>query len=475
MSEPAEAPPGSPPPTSWREILRLALPAMASGFATVAYAWVDQIWVGRIAGRGAAPVAALAVAMFGVWALGALSALPSAGIGAVVGRYVGAGREGAARYVAANGLRFAALVGLLVGGVGLLFAPRFAAATGVTEEVQAMGVGYLRAYYAAAVAVLTQSACDAVFRAHGDTRTPLLVTLGALGTNALLDPAFIFGFGPIPALGVAGAGVATAVSIGLAVVVSLVLLGRRGFLARVRPSDDELRLDPTTPIAHGPLPGVDLAVVRRVVRVGAPPAVGGLFFVGIYLALSSLVTRAGGDAAQAALGAGLRGEQVSFFMGLGFSVAATSLVARRLGAGRPDDAQRAAWRATAAATVLCAVWGACLLLLAEPLARLFIPDPAAHEARAYAASFYRIVAPCLLFQTWEHVLDGAFSGAGLTLPPTAVSVGLTAIRIPICSYVALDRGGGVESIWIVIAVTAALRGVFTALWFSRGTWKHRRV
>ena len=124
---------------------------------------------------------------------------------------------------------------------------------------------------------------------------------------------------------------------------------------------------------------------------------------------------------------------------------------------------------------MCAVWGALLFVLADPLSRLFIPEAESGVARGYAADFYRIVAPCLMFQAWEHVLEGAFSGAGLTWPPMAVSVALTVIRIPIARYVAIDLDWGVRGIWIVIAVTAALRGVCIAIWFSRGTWKHRRV
>lgn len=56
-----------------------------------------------------------------------------------------------------------------------------------------------------------------------------------------------------------------------------------------------------------------------------------------------------------------------------------------------------------------------------------------------------------------------------------VSVGLTASRLPLAQWAAFDLGMGVRGVWIVIVVTAALRGLVTAAWFSRGTWKQRRV
>lgn len=473
-SAPSTAPTDDAAPTRYREIVGLALPAMASGFVWVAYHWINQIWVGRMGGHGSAPVAALSVAVFGTWAFGALSGLAGTGLNALVGRYVGAGRPAAASYVATHGLRFAAAFGALVGLVGIFIAPKLAAWSDVGPEAAAMSTGYLRAFYAAGFAALTQGAADSVFRGHGDTRTPFLVAVATLSTNALLDPILIFGAGPVPALGVTGAGIASAIAATGGAVASVWRLHRRGFLSTVRPPDAELKLVESTPIAPGPLRALDLSVVRRVGRVGVPTSLQGLIFVAIYFMLARIVTKAGGDDAIAGLGAGLRGEQVAYFLGLGFMVAAASLVSRRLGAHRPRDAQRCAVRCSMLASAGCLAWGTLLYVLADALAALFI-ESGSPAARAHAADFYRIVAPCLMFQAWEHVLEGAFAGAGLTWPPMISSVLLTVIRIPIARWAAFDLGAGVRGIWVVIAVTAALRGVFLAIWFARGTWKTRRV
>src|SRR5205807_1505605 len=98
-----------------------------------------------------------------------------------------------------------------------------------------------------------------------------------------------------------------------------------------------------------------------------------------------------------------------------FSLAASSLVARRLGAGRPEDAARAAWVATAWASAGCLVWSAGLLLMPGALADAFLPRGAATAAtRAHAVAYWRAVALCLVPQSWEVVLEGGFSGAGMT-------------------------------------------------------------
>ena len=78
-------------------------------------------------------------------------------------------------------------------------------------------------------------------------------------------------------------------------------------------------------------------------------------------------------------------------------------------------------------------------------------------------------------QCFEVVLDGAFAGAGLTLPPMVISILISAVRIPLARWAAFDGGLGVAGIWWTIAATAALRGVVVAVWFARGTWKTRSV
>jgi Na+-driven multidrug efflux pump len=233
-----------------------------------------------------------------------------------------------------------------------------------------------------------------------------------------------------------------------------------------------MRLHEDTPLARGRPRGLDLSVARRLVRVGAPHFAQNLFFVAMYYLLSRVATEAGGDAAQAGLGIGLRGEQVAFIVCSGFSVAASVLVGRSLGEGRPLHAERAAWRATLLAAGACAVWALVLGVLDRPLASL-LQVPA--EADGYARAYWRIVALSLVPQAFEIVIDGAFAGAGMTLPPMLVSITTTAARVPLAWWAAFGLGLGVEGIWWAISLTAALRGVVIALWFSRGRWKTQTV
>nr|MDJ0521799.1 MATE family efflux transporter [Planctomycetota bacterium] len=149
-----------------------------------------------------------------------------------------------------------------------------------------------------------------------------------------------------------------------------------------------------------------------------------------------------------------------------------ALVGRSMGAGQIKTAERSAWRAAYQCCWLCVVWSLVLFFFDEEIAGLWAEEA---DAQAHAASYFRIVALCLVPQAVALVIDGAFSGAGMTVPPMITGVIFTGMRIPLAWWAAFDWGLGVDGIWMVITVTAALRGVAVGIWFARGTWKTRSV
>jgi putative MATE family efflux protein len=451
-----------------RRILALAVPAAGSALLVMVHRAVDMHFASRL-GTGAA--AGMGISIISVWMFSAAVALVCMGIMALVARYAGAGRLDAAGYVAVQGLRWTLLVGATMAVLGWLLTPWIYRAAGATAEVAREGAAYTKVYWAGGAALLLQSAGDAVFRAHGNTRVPFAIALVALLVHAGLDPILVFGWGPVPALGLAGAAWATVASCALGAALSLLALRSRGHLRRERPPDDELRLDASTRLGRpGPL-GMDAAVFLRITRVGVPAAASSVLFNAIYLWIYSIVQEAGGPAAQAGLAAGHNGESMAFVVCLGWAAAASALVGRHLGAGDPEGAARCAWRAALQCAALSAAWGAVLFVFDGPIASLFADG----DAEPYARSYFRIVALCLAPQAFEIVLDGAFGGAGMTLPPMLVAATFSVLRIPLSLLVVHRWGWGVDGVWGVIAVTAALRGAACALWFARGTWKARTV
>ena len=237
----------SPRAARTRAILALALPASGSAALLLAHRWVDMAWVKSL---GESATGSMGVGTISVWMFSALGALIGTGLTALVARYSGAGREAAAGYVASQGLRWALAVGAVGAVVGWFLAPLLFVLSGSTAEECAHGVAYTRIYWGGGAAILLQLACDATFRAHGNTRTPFLIGLFSLGLNVALDPLLIFGWGPVPALGVAGAGLAHVSSFAVGVLLSVRALRRSGHLHPARPPDADLRLAESTPLGR---------------------------------------------------------------------------------------------------------------------------------------------------------------------------------------------------------------------------------
>jgi Na+-driven multidrug efflux pump len=111
-------------------------------------------------------------------------------------------------------------------------------------------------------------------------------------------------------------------------------------------------------------------------------------------------------------------------------------------------------------------------VLPVPIVRLFSDDPRVIEA---AAAYLRIIAISQIPMGFEIVLEGAFAGAGNTLPAMLISVPGSLARIPLAYFFARTLGWGTSGIWWAITLTTLVRGAIIFFWFSRGHWKTKKV
>jgi putative MATE family efflux protein len=429
-----------------RLVRRFAVPAAASNLLMTLFGSVDAYWVGTRV--GAAGLAAVSTSVFWVWLIVSLAEMVSIGLTAVAARRHGERRPEEAARVAGEAIGFSLLLGAAVGAMGLALLPQLFAVMNTPPDVTALGRRYLGTYLLASPLFFGYFAADATFRAAGDTRTPFILLLTSVVVTLALDPALILGLGPFPALGIAGAAVATVGVRSVAFAIGLVLLVRRG-LVRVR------------------LPSP--ATAWTIARIGLPPALTGVLFSLIYVALTRTTTRFG-TPALAALGLGHRVESWLYMIGVGFGAAAAAIVGQNLGAGERARAMRAGWVITGYATLPAVVGAALSLAMPEQVAALFTPDAA---VIAEAARYLRIVAVAQLFVCAELVLESAMGGAGDTIPPMVSSTVLTLLRVPLAAWAA--SRWGIAGIWWVLSLTAVGRGMaMIALWRA-GRWQRKSV
>jgi putative MATE family efflux protein len=290
-----------------------------------------------------------------------------------------------------------------------------------------------------------------VFQGSGDTRTPFWILGGSLLVNAALDPLLVFGWGPVPAMGLGGAALATVASQALGAVPGIALLARRRMIALGRP----------------PLGLRSLSILR----IGVPSFLEGFLFCVVYVVLVRLLVPYGVPAL-AALGVGHRLEGIGYMFALGFARASAALVGQNLGAGRPARAARGAWLAAGVASAFALLMTAAFLAVPHALVALFVPEAG---TVAEGGTYLRIVAISQVFMVVEVTLSGAFEGAGDTLPPMIVSASLTAARIPLAYLLATEMGMGASGIYWAISATTVLKGILMAAWFLLGRWREARV
>jgi putative MATE family efflux protein len=254
--------------------------------------------------------------------------------------------------------------------------------------------------------------------------------------NIALDPILIFGLGPIPAMGVTGAAVATTVGRGIGVLYQFRLLARGRCRATIGRA--QLRIRPK--------------VMARLVRISGIGIFQFLVATTSYLGLTRVLAALGNDDALAGFAIAVRIIVFAVLPAWGMANAAATLVGQNLGAGKPDRAERSAWMAVRYNMLFLATVGVTFLVIAGPLVTLFIDDP---EVIRHGADCLRIVSLCYAFYAFKMVLAMSFHGAGDTSTPTAINLGVHWIfKIP-----------------IAITLSAAVY----VLLFRRGRWKSRVV
>ncbi len=436
-----------------RNIFRLAWPVVTLMFLEMFFTIADAFWVGKL---GAVSLAAVISSTFVVWIIYSLAAIISVGVVALVARAVGARDPAQAAYVSEQSFLFSIISAAFLTLIGIIFTPQVFDLMGTESEVTLLGTKYLRIIFLGAPFFFLVDTLAGVFRASGDTRTPLKVAVVGFGLNIILDPFLIFGWGPFPRLETAGAAIATICSqlIGVVLFKRYIDKGKLPFSLRLK-----LRSR------------ISLQTVYRIVKIGIPTSVAGIVFSVVYLFLNK-ITALFGTEAIAALGIGNRAESISYLTCFAFSMAAATLVGQNLGAGKPERAEKSAWRTVSIAVMITGFISVMFISFPRYISAFFISD---ERVIQIAIVYLRILGISQIFMGIEAVLEGAFSGAGNTFPPMIVSVPGSVLRIPIAYLLAMKLGLGVAGIWWALTLTTVAKGIVIALWFKLGRWKKKKV
>jgi putative MATE family efflux protein len=433
-----------------RALVALAVPIVLANILQTVYQLIDTFWVGRL---GAAAVAAVSVSfpiLFVAIALGGGLAIAGA---ILVAQAYGAGDAATVDHVSAQTLLAVGAVSVLLSALGYVAAEPLMSAFAPDAAVHDMASDYLRISFVGLVAIFIYFVVQSLMRGVGDVRTPLWIVTATVVLNFFLDPLFILGWGPVPALGVAGAALATVATQALAAAIGIYVLtqGRFGIHLRLRD------LKPDLPLAG------------RILRLGIPASLE-QSARGFGFAVMMVLVAGFGTTVLAAYGIGTRVFSFIIIPALGLSMATTTLVGQNVGARRPERAERTARTAIVVAFAALTAAGILLFAFAAPIIRLFVPDEP--DVVRIGAQFLRIMALSFGFVGVQQVLSGALRGAGNTAASLVLTiVSLWVFLFPTAWILSAHTSLGAAGIWWAYPFSNVAGAALAVAFFLRGRWQ----
>lgn len=436
-----------------RAVVLLAVPMVLEMLMESVFVVADVFFVGRL---GADAVATVGLTESWMTIMYALAIGLSIGGAATVARRVGEKDADGAAKSAVQSILLGLGAAVIFGTIGVLFGPRMLALMGASEDVLRTGSTFSRVMLGGSGTVVMLFLINAVFRGAGDAAIAMRVLWFANAINVILGPCLIFGIGPFPELGVAGAAVGTTIGRGSGVLYQLYHLTRPGGRIEI----------------HARHWRFDLDVMRTILSISGTATIQNFVNTASWMGLVRILSGFG-SAAVAGNTIGIRVILFALLPSFGVSNAAATLVGQNLGAGKPDRAEAAAWKVGLYNTMFLGAIGLIFLLFAPFIISFFTTDP---EVARYGVSCLRIVSAGFLFYGYAMALIAAFNGAGDTRTPTFIALACQwFFEIPLAWALAVPFGFGPTGVFIAVTVAFSTMSAVTAWLFGKGTWKLKRV
>lgn len=431
----------------------LAIPMVIEMFMESLFALVDVFFVAKV-GVDAVTTIGLTEAVLTLIYSVAIGC--SSGATALVARRIGEKDPKAASFTAFQALMVGVTFGVVTGVVGMFFAEDILKFMGASPEVLATGTNFVRIMLGSNVVIMLLFLLNGVFRGAGDPAIAMRTLLLANGLNIILDPIFIFGLGPIPAMGVTGAAIATTTGRSIGVLYQLYNLFWGKGAIRIERS----------------MMKIDLGIIRRLLEVSLSGAVQFIIASASWIFLMRIISRFGSESV-AGYTIGIRVIIFALLPSWGLANAASTLVGQNLGAKQPDRAEQSAWRAGYFNTIfLLGVSALCFIM--APLIMTFFTDKP--EVARIGAMTLRILGLGNVMYAYGMVISQAFNGAGDTRTPMIVNfICFWLIEIPLGYLLAVTLGMGVLGICIAVPASESLLALILIVIFRKGKWKEIEV
>lgn len=437
-----------------KAIFMLSIPMILEMIMESLFAVVDVYWVSRLNDNDA--VATIGLTESVLTLVYSLAIGLSMGATAMVARRVGEKDFNAAKVAAAQALYIGLAISITVSIVGIFFSEDILRLMGASESLISNNSGYTRWMLTGNITIMMLFLINAIFRGAGDASLAMRSLWLANILNIALGPIFIFGLGPVPAMGVEGAAIATTIGRGSGVLYQLYHLFRGKGMIKFDRLNIPFRID----------------IVARLIKV----SLGGMMQFVIGSASWIFLVRIMSDFGSATVAGYTIAIRLIIFAILpawGMANAAATLVGQNLGAGHPDRAEKSVWRSAFLNMIFLGSVGIIFLIFAKHFIGFFTNDP---EVLKNGIQCLQIVCLGYAFYAYGMVISQSFNGAGDTKTPTIINfVGFWLFQIPLAYSLALVLDIGSPGVYAAISIAESVMAVAAILIFRRGKWKTVKI
>lgn len=418
-------------------LVKLALPIMGTSFIQMAYSLTDMIWIGK---AGSQAVAAVGTAGFFTWLAMAFIMVSKIGAEIKVAQSTGAKQFEQTKQYIRSAIQINVVLAVIYTISLLLFKEPLISFFNLGDhEIIQMSYTYLEVMAYGMVFYFINPVLTAIFNGSGDSKTPFMINTIGLVFNIIFDPILILGVGPIPALGVLGAALATVCA---QIVVTICFI-----FVMLKSNVHYLRVN----LLKRP----DLKSMKVLCQMGLPGAVQNGAFTIIAMILGRLVA-AYGAVPIAVQKVGSQIESISWMTAGGFSTALGAFVGQNYGAKHYYRIQKGYRTTLALAISLGIITTALLIFAGRPIFTFFLDEA---EAVHQGTDYLKILGYSQLFMCIEITTQGLFNGLGRTYIPSVVGIVLTAARIPLAYLIATPQLLGINGVWWAITLSSVAKGI----------------
>ncbi len=439
-----------------RQLLLFSLPILAGNIAQSLNGSVNAVWIGRYLGEAALTAAANANSIM-FFLIGSVFGIGMAAT-ILIGQAMGRSDVAQARRVMGTSATFFIGISVLIAASGWWLARHLLAAMGTPAASLPLAEAYLRVIFLAMPLLYTFAFLSAALRGTGDSRTPFRFLLLSVVLDIGFNPLLLFGLGPFPKLGIAGAAWATLIAQAVSLTGLLLYLRHKRHVLWLGRRDARLfRLD--------------LPILRALIVKGVPM---GLQMVLISLAMIVMISLVNGygTATSAAYGAALQLWAYLQMPAMAIGAACSSMAAQNVGAQRWDRVAATARKGVLFNFLLTGALIAPLILFDRWTLALFLPPHSA--ALEIARHLNHIAVWSFLFFGVTFVISGVVRATGAVVPPLLIlALSLWGIRVPFAQL--LQPQLGVDAVWWSFPTSATCAMLLSLAYYRWGNWRTARM